>query len=325
MNDKNRYYIGQGRVYAGVRSCAGVVTNGLRYLGNCPELRISHNIDYITHNESTTGQRNKDLESQRTREVMAQITMESWDLDNLALLTTGIASEIVGTTVTNETVRCPSFKGSWVPLANINLTSFTSLGSLIKDTDYSVDLKSGMIYFTPTGASEVNTNYAASYTFDDTEKIISFNQLLQNEYFLRFAGLNTAENNTPVVIDAFRVRFRATEELQLITQEVTPMQVQAAILFDLAQTDSPFYLIKIAPSYCETSEPEPDPDPFIPDGELIYCQLNVSSFRPVDTVDGEFIYCQLNVSSFRPVDTVDGEFIYCLFDLANSGFDRSPD
>jgi len=197
MNDKNRYYIGQGKVYAGVRSCAGMVTNGLRYLGNCPELRIMHNIDYITHKESTTGQRNKDLELPRTKEVMAQITMESWDLDNLALLTTGIASEIVETTVTNETVRCPSVKGSWVPLANINLTSFTSLGILVKNTDYTVDLKAGMIYFTPTGGATINTDYAASYTFDDTEKIIPFNQLLQNEYFLRFAGLNTVENNTP--------------------------------------------------------------------------------------------------------------------------------
>ncbi|MFN9053922.1 MAG: hypothetical protein ACK5V6_13220 [Pseudanabaena sp.] len=306
----SRYFIGQGEVYAGVRSCAGVVTNGLRYLGNCPELRIMHNIDYITHNESTTGQRNKDLELPQTREVMAQITMESWDLDNLALLTTGIASEIVETTVTNETVRCPSVKGSWVPLANINLTSFTSLGILVKNTDYTVDLKAGMIYFTPTGGATINTDYAASYTFDDTEKIIPFNQLLQNEYFLRFAGLNTVENNTPVVIDAFRVSFRATEELQLITQEVTPMQVQAAILFDLAQTDSPFYLIKIAPSYGEASEPEPDPDPFVPDAD---------PFVP----DG--IYCQFNVSGFRPVDTIDGEFIYCLFDLANSGFDRSLD
>ncbi len=317
MNNKNRYYIGQGRVYAGVRSCAGVVTNGLRYLGNCPELRIMHNIDYITHKESTTGQRNKDLELPRTKEVMAQITMESWDLDNLALLTTGIASEIVETTVTNETVRCPSVKGSWVPLANINLTSFTSLGILVKNTDYTVDLKAGMIYFTPTGGATINTDYAASYTFDDTEKIIPFNQLLQNEYFLRFAGLNTVENNTPVVIDAFRVSFRATEELQLITQEVTPMQVQAAILFDLAQTDSPFYLIKIAPSYGEASEPEPDPDPFVPDADPFVSDAD--PFVP----DG--IYCQFNVSGFRPVDTIDGEFIYCLFDLANSGFDRSLD
>ena len=293
MNDKNRYYIGQGRVYAGVRSCAGVVTNGLRYLGNCPELRITHNVDYITHNENTTGQRNKDLELQRTREVMTQITMESWDLDNLALLTTGIASEIVGTTVTNETVRCPSVKGSWVPLANINLSSFTSLGSLVKDTDYIVDLKAGMIFFTPTGAATINTNYAASYTFDDTEKIISFNQLLQNEYFLRFAGLNTAEDNTPVVIDAFRVKFRATEELQLITQEVTPMQVQAAILFDLAQTDSPFYLIKIAPSYCET----PEPDLEIPRQHGIYC-LGVLPVRPIKIIEvpnQTGVYCSQNV------------------------------
>ena len=101
-----------------------------------------------------------------------------------------------------------------------------------------------MIYFTPTGGATINTDYAASYTFDDTEKIIPFNQLLQNEYFLRFAGLNTVENNTPVVIDAFRVKFRAIEELQLITQEIAPIQVQAAILFDSAQADGPFYRVR---------------------------------------------------------------------------------
>ena len=214
---------------------------------------------------------------------MAQITMESWDLDNLALLTTGIASEIAGTTVTNETVRCPSVKGSWVPLANINLISFTSLGSLVRDTDYSVDLKAGMIYFTPTGGATINTDYAASYTFDDTEKIIPFNQLLQNEYFLRFAGLNTVENNTPVVIDAFRVKFRATEELQLITQEIAPIQVQAAILFNSKQIDSNFYQIKTFLNYCENSEPEPEPepDPFIPDGAVSYTHLTLPTNREV--------------------------------------------
>jgi len=299
MNDKNRYYIGQGEVFAGVRSCVGVVTNGFWYLGNCSELMLECNIDYITHSEATTGQRNKDLELQRTREVMAQITMESWDLDNLALLTLGIASEIVGTTVTNETVRCPNIKGSWVPLANINLTSFTSLGSLMENTDYTVDLKAGMIYFTPTGGATINTNYAASYTFDDSEKIIAFNELLQNEYFLRFTGLNTI-NNTPVVIDVFRVKFRATEELQLITQEITPMQVQASVLFDLAQTNSPFY--------SENSGLEPEFVPVVLNGSFIYCQLSETA-----------------VSSFRPVDTVNGDFSYCLFDLANSGFNRSVD
>ena len=237
----DRYFIGQGKVYAGTRSCAGVVTNGLRYLGNCPELRIMHNVDYITHIESSTGQRNKDLELPRTKEVTAQITIESWDLDNLTLLLFGTASKVTGTTVTAESVRCPG-KGSWVSLANINLTIFSNLGSLIKNTDYTVDLKAGMIYFTPDGGSTVDTEYPASYTFGDSEKIIALNQNPQ-EYWLRFAGLNSVENNTPVVIDAFRVKFRATNELQLITQEVTPLSVEASILYS-GQVDSPFYRIQ---------------------------------------------------------------------------------
>lgn len=243
----DRYFIGQGKLYLGLRNTAGAVTGGWRYLGNCPELQMMHNIDYITHIESNTGNRNKDLEIERTREVMAQITLESWDRENLALALFGTPSTTNGTTVSNETVRSPSTLGAWVPLANINLTSFTSLvagpTTLVNGTDYTVDLKAGMINFLATGAAVVDTNYTASYVFGNTEKVVTFNAN-PGEYWLRFAGLNSVENDTPVVIDAFRAKFRATDALQLITEEVTPIQLQASILFDSAQADGPFYRIR---------------------------------------------------------------------------------
>lgn len=241
----DRYFIGQGKLYVGLRNTAGAVTGGWRFLGNCPELRIMQNIDYIEHYESQTGQRNKDLEIESTRNVMMQIAMESWDLDNLAFALLGTSSTINGTTVSNETVRSPSALGAFAPLANINLTSFTSLGSLVNGTDYKVDLKSGMVEFLAGGGATVDTNYTAAYVFANSEKIVALNAG-QKEYWFRFAGLNTVENDTPVVIDVFRTRFRNAEELQLISNEVTPMQVQASVLYDGAQADGPFYRIRQA-------------------------------------------------------------------------------
>ena len=43
--------------------------------------------------------------------------------------------------------------------------------------------------------------------------------------------------------------------------------------------------------------------------------------------DGTFTYCTIStaeLTSFRPVDPVDGTFTYCVFDISNSGFDRTP-
>ena len=51
----------------------------------------------------------------------------------------------------------------------------------------------------------------------------------------------------------------------------------------------------------------PSLNPFIPNGQLTYCQLS-------NTI----------VNSIRPVDTVNGQLTYCVFDIINSGFNRTP-
>jgi hypothetical protein len=247
----DRYFIGQGEVLIGVRGAAGAVTAGWVPLGNVPELRLTNQVDRVEHNESRTGKRNKDLVIETVTNVMANMVLESWDRENLALVLYGTASSIAGATVSAEAVTAPSALGTYVPLANINLTSFTSLTSSpagtthVNGTDYRVDLKSGTIFFPTGSAIAPSAPLLANYVAGNAEKIVAMNAN-PKEYWLRFNGLNTAEDDTPVVIDVFRAKLRETEDLSLIGNEVGQLSIMADVLFDGAQADGPYYRIRQA-------------------------------------------------------------------------------
>jgi hypothetical protein len=55
------YFSGQGRVYIGARDITGK-PQGLNYVGNVPELKVSLSVETLEHQESTSGQRLTDLQ-----------------------------------------------------------------------------------------------------------------------------------------------------------------------------------------------------------------------------------------------------------------------
>ena len=55
------YFSGQGRVYIGARDEVGN-PQGLVYVGNVPELKVSLSVETLEHQESTSGQRLTDLQ-----------------------------------------------------------------------------------------------------------------------------------------------------------------------------------------------------------------------------------------------------------------------
>ena len=59
------YFSGQGRVYIGARDITGK-PQGLNYVGNVPEHKVSLSVETLEHQESTSGQRlTYDLKSGR--------------------------------------------------------------------------------------------------------------------------------------------------------------------------------------------------------------------------------------------------------------------
>ena len=118
-----------------------------------------------------------------------------------------------------------------------------------------------------------------------------------------------ADKLNPIIAEIFKVRFNPASVLDFIKNGFpgTQLELIGEALYEPILENAREYrggmfrILQIGKSIGIAY-----PEFFVPYENLIYCQLS-------GTV----------VSSFRPVDTVNGNFTYCLFDLANSGFDRS--
>lgn len=238
----DRYYRGQGKVYFSEKNAAtGQPQGGFKFLGNVPELMLRQETENLEHKESQTGQSLVDLRIEIAKTATMMMTLESWEADNLAIALYGTKTIIAGATVTSEDVTAAL--GVYTPLARVNLTSFTSLTNAgatttyINGTDYTVDLKGGMLYIPTGGAITAAQALKANYVAGSTEKVSAFTTPVK-EYWLRFNGLNTAEEDAPVIIDAYRVRFNPQQEIQMISNELSVMQLEGSVLWDSKLPDT---------------------------------------------------------------------------------------
>ena len=124
---------------------------------------------------------------------------------NLARMVFGSVTLDAGATITSETHT--AYLGKYLILSNINVQSFTSLTDVGAATTYTagtdyeiIDLAAGMILILDGGAITEGQEVEANYATGDSEVVSAFSKP-NTEYWLRFNGLNTAENNNPVVID----------------------------------------------------------------------------------------------------------------------------
>ena len=120
-------------------------------------------------------------------------------------------------------------------LANTNLTSFTSLvdsaGSpltLTQGTHYTVDLSGGMVTILAIPGTQP---YKASYVHA-TKDVVPMFEANQEERFLRFSGLNTANANKGAVVELYRVVFDPVSNFDLITDELGQYELTGSVLYD---------------------------------------------------------------------------------------------
>lgn len=116
------YFSGQGRVYIGARDAAGN-PQGLSFVGNVPELKVSLSVETLEHQESTSGQRLTDLQLIKTKKGEFACTLEELIAVNLGLALYGTTIEQVSGTVTAEALPNPVTAGSLYLLAKQNVSS----------------------------------------------------------------------------------------------------------------------------------------------------------------------------------------------------------
>ena len=233
--DNTRLYRGQGQVFLARR--VNGLPAGLEFVGNVSELSLSPTTEKIEHRESQTGNNSVDKVIERSLGVEMSMTIDSVASDNLARMVFGKVTKEDATTVTGETQM--AYVGKNLIVNNINLQSFDSLTdaggttTYVAGTDYEViDLAAGMIRILAGGAIADSTIVEANYTTGAQETVAAFGEP-NTEYWLRFNGLNTAEENNPVIIDCFKVRFAPAQDVAMINDDdFATYQQSGDCLFD---------------------------------------------------------------------------------------------
>ncbi|CAG2149421.1 MULTISPECIES: phage tail tube protein [Burkholderiaceae] len=230
------YFSGQGRVYIGARDAAGN-PQGLNFVGNVPELKVSLSVETLEHQESTSGQRLTDLQLIKTKKGEFACTLEELIAVNLSLALYGTTVEQTSGTVTSEALPNPVIAGSLYLLAKQNVSSVVVKDSsatpkTLPAVQYSLNAKHGSLSITDktTGGPFVEP-FKVDYAYGAAQSTALFTQPLP-ERWVRFEGLNTADSNREVVIDLYRVAINPAKELSIITEELLKFELSGQVLAD---------------------------------------------------------------------------------------------
>ena len=241
----DRYYRGQGRVSFAERDSVTGKPQGFLFLGNCNELNLSIDTETAEHQESYTGQGIMDRYVETGQSAMLNINLDNFVKENLALAMFGKATAVSGATVTGETHEAK--KGYSIFLDHINLdpsatVTVTDSGAATfdiptggGDPEFTVDYKSGRIYILE-GSSIAEGEVDVDYEYLDQETVGAFTEFNKEKYFV-FEGLNTAEDYSPVVIHAYKVRLQPFDEFNLISDDFSELVLEGNILYDTVQAE----------------------------------------------------------------------------------------
>ena len=237
----NNYVLGQGKVFFDeINPTTKLAVGKARFIGNVPEdgFVISPGVQEVDHFESSTGYNRKDVRIETQQMATITVRMEDIDKDNLAVAMFGTSATVAGATISDETKL--AHKGYSFHLNRINLTSFTSLvlGATpstiyVNGTDYVVNLKTGEVFIPSTSAIPDATEVKATYVAGAMARTTGFSAL-NKELWVRFNGLNMAAGLSPVVAEAFKVRFKPAAALDFIKNAFPGMQLELTgeILFE---------------------------------------------------------------------------------------------
>lgn len=148
---KEDYYSGQGVVLVGVRGADGK-PQGLRPVGNVPDLKIAIETSTLEHKESTTGARGTDLRLTTELKCNLSFTLENFSTKNLADALRGAAKTVVGDTVVDKPLK--AYPGTVTALGHIAVSAVsakigaTALVAYTNDStpwDYIVNLDAGSV------------------------------------------------------------------------------------------------------------------------------------------------------------------------------------
>lgn len=244
---------GQGTIWIASRTAGGAINGEWVEVGDTDSLEVSVDRSYVEHYESKTGARN--LCARGIDQTSWTMSMNTFDFDRTALARAlvGTSSEVAGASITDEAFTVFG-SGTTIftdhpDISTVVVTNTAGITTLVADTDYTVNALQGSITFTATGLGKLtvsgsNKTGLIDYAYAAYDKVEA-NLVGEQEYAVRFAGINTV-NNEAVIASLHRVSLSPASVLSLIGNEYASYEVTGLLMADASQGvgESQYMVIK---------------------------------------------------------------------------------
>lgn len=228
---RENYYYGQGKVFLAPRDNK----RAFRWVGDVSSLKIAFSYEQQITKASRGGQLYQNQRIITGASGSISSTWHNFSVENLALL---LGAQPVDEPFSfNEQFALPDgiVKGDIIALPHTTIFN-VSIHGLEREADYVVDRQFGTIEFL---ATPDVTGMIAEYDHLFNQWLPFFSVKPQ-EFYLRFQGVNLAEDSTPVLLELYRVSVDPLATLEMISSgmDIAGMDMTSLILPDFNQQAS---------------------------------------------------------------------------------------
>lgn len=224
----------QGRVYAGERLPNGKLSKPI-WLGNVPTMTLQLATETTNKTESFSGNRLQYGRLQRGKTATLNLTFDELLPANLALALWATQLDVVGASVTGESLPTGLAVGDHVKLDHpfvsaVALTdSAGTPASLTLNTHYEVvSANAGLIKML--NLASFTQPFVAAYSYAARDSFTLFTAAPPERYIM-LDGVDT-ETNEAVIVTLYRCRFDPVSDMGLIHDEYGQFPLTGSVLFD---------------------------------------------------------------------------------------------
>lgn len=245
------YNLGRGIIYVAELDTTTGLPKDYRDVGNVPDFSLSIDVEELIHRSSREGLATVDKRLVVSQDVNFSFTLEELSADNMALFFSGSTNQATNPAVAGITqyqLTDSAVKGRWYSIYHqttgiraMNLTDAADITivhdlatlneTLVLNTDYTVDLKMGMVFIMSTSAT-VDAGKTLHLTLAaDAAPVATVSQIRgvsrsNVDYALKFVGENPADGDQNFEIELHSVQMSADGDFALISEsDLTNMPV----------------------------------------------------------------------------------------------------
>lgn len=229
MSETTEYFSMQGRVALGIRNSDGSRAPA-KWVFDASVLEWDFTVDKDQKTDGYTGGRGLAATLAKSKSMNVKLTLGQINDSNASLSIAGTTVQVVGGTVAAEQIGDVD-AGDMVGLDNCKVSELVLTGTqpteLVLDTDYTVNVTSGVITFLKDA-----TGVKAAYTYAAYSIITALTAKPQDLYVL-FDGMNTVDGATLLARgEVNRIQFDPASSLPLINDSFADLELSGAARVD---------------------------------------------------------------------------------------------